>query len=346
MRRSLALGPGLVLFALLVTCVPAAAQMTAGAISLQIAPGARADAMGTAYTAVANDAYATWWNPAGLGFLGEDLGSSEPLPRGRCAAVTFSKLVPDFFDDVYYSYATYAQKLGQWSGFGISVPFITYGDIPIVKAAEGGGSGIEIGTHTPAEFAAVFGYGTRLRSNIGVGASVKVYRADLAPAVLDPGIDLPEGATGTTFAADLGFLYRSSTMPLALGAAMLNLGPDITFVKARESSPLPRVLKMGAAYTLVTRGSSSVLGALDVTKPFVELRDELIYGGGLEYAFAWGQSGNIALRVGYYSEKEGDIQDPTFGIGIGWKGFRYDFVSFPQSSVLDYVTRHSIQFSW
>jgi hypothetical protein len=344
MRRRMALGPGLVLVALILLCGPAAAQMTAGAISLQIAPSARADAMGTAYTALANDGYATWWNPAGLAFLGEELGSVEPVPSAKGVAVTFSKLVPDFFDDVYYSYAVYSQKIGDWSGFGVSVPFITYGDIPIT--VEEGDGGRQIDTHTPAEFAAVFGYGTRLRQNIGVGASVKIYRSDLAPPVLDPTINLPEGATGTTFAVDLGFLYRMNNLPLAFGAAMLNLGPDITFVKARESSPLPRVLKVGAAYTVYSKGNSTVIGAFDVTKPFVELRDDPILGGGLEYAFAWGQSGSIALRAGYYSEKEGDIQDPTFGLGIGWKGFRYDFVSFPQSSVLDYVTRHSIQFVW
>ncbi len=340
----MALGPGLVLVALIILCGPAAAQMTAGAISLQIAPSARADAMGTAYTALANDGYATWWNPAGLAFLGEDLGSTEPKLGAKSVAVTFSQLVPDFFDDVYYSYAVYSQKIGEWSGFGVSVPFITYGDIPIT--VEEGDGGRQIDTHTPAEFAAAFGYGTRLTSGISMGASVKVYRANLAPPILEEGISLPDGATGTTFAADLGFVYRSTTLPLAIGAAMLNLGPDITFVKARESSPLPRVLKIGAAYTLYTKGNNTLVGAFDLTKPFVELRDDLIFGGGLEYAFAWSQSGNIALRAGYYSEKEGDIQDPTFGLGIGWKGFRYDFVSFPQSSVLDYVTRHSIQFGW
>lgn len=364
MRRSMALGPGLALAALILLCVPAAAQMTAGAISLQIAPSARADAMGTAYTALANDSYATWWNPAGLGFLGEGLDSTEPTSGSKSVAVTFSKLVPDFFDDVYYSYAVYSQKLGDWSGFGVSVPFITYGDIPITVAE--GDVGKPIGTHTPAEFAFVFGYGTRLRENIGVGASVKVYRSNLAPPILDEGINLPDGATGTTFAADLGLLYKSARLPyvtlkggfpwldfhatrqlpVALGAAMLNLGPDITFVKARESSPLPRVLKLGAAATLYRAGNSALIGAFDFTKPVVELRDEPIFGGGLEYAFAWGESGNIALRAGYYSEREGDIQDPTFGMGIDWKGFRYDFVSFPQSRVLDYVTRHSIQFGW
>jgi long-subunit fatty acid transport protein len=50
----------------------AQAQSTAGAQSLLITPGARADAMGRAYVAVADDATATWWNPAALAFLEGD----------------------------------------------------------------------------------------------------------------------------------------------------------------------------------------------------------------------------------------------------------------------------------
>ena len=50
------------------------AQSEAGAIFLLIAPGARAGGMGEAQVAVANDAYASYWNPAGLGFLeGQEL---------------------------------------------------------------------------------------------------------------------------------------------------------------------------------------------------------------------------------------------------------------------------------
>ncbi|MFN3821922.1 MAG: hypothetical protein ACK4OO_06270, partial [bacterium] len=38
----------------------------ATAIFLLISPGARAGGMGEAFVAMANDATATWWNPAGL----------------------------------------------------------------------------------------------------------------------------------------------------------------------------------------------------------------------------------------------------------------------------------------
>ena len=59
----------IVLFFILTIMNPISAQSEAGAIFLLIAPGARAGGMGEAQVAVANDAYASYWNPAGLGFL-------------------------------------------------------------------------------------------------------------------------------------------------------------------------------------------------------------------------------------------------------------------------------------
>ena len=46
----------------------AQAQSEAGAQSLLIAPGARADGMGRAFVGVADDASAVWWNPGGMAF--------------------------------------------------------------------------------------------------------------------------------------------------------------------------------------------------------------------------------------------------------------------------------------
>ena len=54
---------------LLTSISPLAAQSEAGAIFLLISPGARAGGMGEAQVAVANDVYASYWNPAGLAFL-------------------------------------------------------------------------------------------------------------------------------------------------------------------------------------------------------------------------------------------------------------------------------------
>src|SRR5437879_687898 len=46
-----------------------ASSGTQGAIFLDIPVGARPAAMGSAYSALASDAYAPVWNPAGLGFV-------------------------------------------------------------------------------------------------------------------------------------------------------------------------------------------------------------------------------------------------------------------------------------
>ena len=73
MKRS-----GIVLSLVIALINPVIAQSEAGAIFLLLSPGARAGGMGEANVAVADDAYASYWNPAGLGFLeGSELISRE-----------------------------------------------------------------------------------------------------------------------------------------------------------------------------------------------------------------------------------------------------------------------------
>ena len=57
------------IFILIPICSNAGSVSQAGALFLRIPVGARASGMGDAYTAVAEDASATWWNPAGLAFI-------------------------------------------------------------------------------------------------------------------------------------------------------------------------------------------------------------------------------------------------------------------------------------
>ena len=68
-------------------------QSDAGAIFLLISPGARAGGMGEAQVAVANDAYASYWNPAGLAFQ-----------EGSELAVMHVNWLPSLADDMYYEF--------------------------------------------------------------------------------------------------------------------------------------------------------------------------------------------------------------------------------------------------
>ena len=90
---------GLALSLVIVAVYPVSAQSEAGAIFLLIAPGARAGGMGEAQTAVANDAYASYWNPAGLGFL-----------DGRELALMHVNWLPGLADDLYYEFLAYRKR--------------------------------------------------------------------------------------------------------------------------------------------------------------------------------------------------------------------------------------------
>jgi hypothetical protein len=68
-RRNLGVGLFVVLCSVLSPSNLPASSGTEGAAFLDIPVGAAPAALGSAYTALANDAYAPVWNPAGLGFL-------------------------------------------------------------------------------------------------------------------------------------------------------------------------------------------------------------------------------------------------------------------------------------
>ena len=87
------------LFLMIATINSLSAQSEAGAIFLLIAPGARAGGMGEAQVAVANDAYASYWNPAGLGFL-----------DGQELALMHVNWLPGLADDLYYEFLAFRKK--------------------------------------------------------------------------------------------------------------------------------------------------------------------------------------------------------------------------------------------
>ena len=87
--------------ALLLFCSsPIVAQGEAGSIFLLISPGARAGGMGEAQGAVANDAYASYWNPAGLAFQ-----------DGSELAIMHVNWLPNLADDMYYEFLGYRKSL-------------------------------------------------------------------------------------------------------------------------------------------------------------------------------------------------------------------------------------------
>lgn len=299
------------------------AQSQAGAASTLIAPGARSDGMGRAFAAVADDANMIWWNPGGMAFV-----------RGHDASFMYTQLVPDLADDVNFSYLAYVQHVEGWGGLGAAIGYLSYG-----KTEGMDDQGNPTGEFTSYEIAPTIAYGTEIADNLGFGVALKLARVDLAPALVT--LDGRPGR-GTSFAADIGTLWKVPKWKASFAAVIQNLGPDIAYIDEDQSDPLGRNLKIGVAYTPFENEIHRVLVAADANR-FL-LPDEVlavsVWNAGVEYEF----NRLIALRVGYVSDPIGTIVDPTYGLGLTYKGFRFDYASFPQSEFLDRVQRFSASY--
>jgi len=296
------------------------AQAEAGAQSLLIAPGARSDGMGRAFVAVANDANAVWWNPGALAFTtGHDISSM------------YTKLVPDLADDVFFSYTSYAQHVEGWGGLGFSLGYLSYG-----KSVATDVDGNELGTFTSYELAPTLAYGTELMKDMGFGVSLKLVRVDLAPA--DKTQDRAAGR-GTTFAADIGGLYKLPSLKSSVGLTIQNLGPNIAYIDQDQSDPLGRNVKLGVAVTPFETELYRVLLAADVNKSLLPSGAWIENGGG-EFEF----NRILSLRAGYIYDPRGTVKDLTYGLGLNYHGIRIDYASVPQSEFLSRVNRFSASY--
>ena len=74
----------------------ATTESTAAASFLLFEPSARASSMGNAYVAIADDANATYYNPAALADFNK-----------RSVSTTFYKPVPNLASDIFSSFAAY-----------------------------------------------------------------------------------------------------------------------------------------------------------------------------------------------------------------------------------------------
>jgi len=298
----------------------ALAQSEAGGQSTLIAPGARADGMGRAWVAVADDANAVWWNVAGLAFV-----------RGHEVAATYASLVPDLASDVNFSYLAYAQRVEGLGGIGGSFGYLSYGTSTATDA-----DGNITGTFKSYEVAPSIAYGTDLIPNMGFGVALKLIRVDLAPASVS--LDQVAGR-GTSFAADFGWLYKLPKWKTSIGATLDNIGPNIAYIDQDQSDPLGRNVRVGAAFRPIDTNVHHVLLAADATRYLLPGRTLAVdvWNVGAEYEF----NQLLALRVGYISDPIGTITAATYGFGLGYHGFHFDFANIPQSEFLDRVNRFS-----
>ncbi len=299
----------------------------AGVPSQIIPPGARANGMGESFVAIADDATAAWYNPGGVAFL-----------KARNIALMHSQLVPDLASDVYYEYLGYSNEIKGVGTLSIGLVYLTYGTSVATNT-----QGDKTGEFKSWEASGVVTFAIPITENIGVGLSGKYIHADYAPADLT--LEKLDG-TGSSVAVDAGVLWKIPQYKLDLGAALTNLGPDITFIDQEQSDPLPFTLRVGAAYTPISSEINRLLVTVDIEQSLVWLIDSSvnqrrseIYHAGAEYRYI----NLIAGRIGYIYDQDGDFSAPTYGLGFIYKDrVALDYANVPQATTLDRVHRWSV----
>ena len=361
------------LLGLLVLSAPAGATKYAGEF-LKIQVGARALGMGGAFTAVADDATAPYWNPAGMVYLPyrevipqhqekfgnlanhDYVGGVLPLggPRGHNAALG-AGLVRFAVDDIPITPRPGALRPG--------LDFLDYGPdndptTPDPGQADGKWQPGEKLLLNPedlymassSDMAVFLSYARQRGERWSFGGSLKFVRQSIPDTLF--------GEHVTSFGAgvDAGALYMPSDA-VTLGAVFHDLTTTYLAWSNGTRELIAPTLDTGAAFTFHPADRHALTWAVDLAWGF-ERRTydaELSLGGqtwdvrtGIEY---WYRS-LFALRTGV------NAKDLTFGAGLRYKQVGVDYAAqlhrffatndrqFPDDTNLDLTHLVSASFSW
>lgn len=310
--------------ALVAHVAPAHAVDGAGAISLQLSPNVRGEAMGGLYTTQTRDYSTRWGNPGLLAFIDE-----------RTAGMMYSKLVPDLAPDVYYLYGGFVHPTQSLGTFQFDITYLSYGESDATN-----NDGTFLGTFTSYEVSPALGLGFKFLPNLGLGVAAKWVRVDLAPDNLIPDALGSGEGSGSSWAFDLGAAYDHERF--RIGVVTANLGPDISFIDAEQSDPMPRVLRVGGMYEIYANEIGEVRAGAEWERSLVTFATPSIYHLGAEFVYA----GMFAGRVGYIHDPDGDIKSATGGFGVRWNKAALEYANAAQASDLARVHRLALWLAW
>jgi len=271
---------------------------------LKIGVGARAVAMGGAYTAISGDPYALFWNPAGLAVV-ED----------KTLVFTHNEYFAGLSQE-YMGYNFPGSGIRFFPGrlkngvMGLSMNYLYTGKDLERRSGDYESDPLNPISPMEGEFRAYdlalsLGYGFNYSRDLKIGAALKFIRQSI------------DTESGSSAALDLGMLYDFDLFGrgVTAGFAAQNLGPGIKFIDKRF--PLPLTFKAGLSRRLYEK---SLLMSLDVSKPIDNYPSVAV---GLEQQLG----GKLFLRSGYRYRQHGNESGgwSGFSMGFGFVSGRFSF---------------------
>ncbi|MBT3754846.1 MAG: PorV/PorQ family protein [Candidatus Cloacimonetes bacterium] len=245
----------------------------AAVIFLLIEPSARTGAMGQAYVAQTDDAFAGYWNTGAMAFN-----------RKKQFGSMFSNWFGAIFSDMYYFHLTGNTYIEDLGNVGLNATYMTYGKQDQTDPE----SGEVLSTFESYDLSIAATYGYQVSQRTGVGLAFKFILSDLAPPLDNNQTESGIKGLGMSYAFDLGLKHKgvdfgqilvspyNGALSLYNGIASLggfrkaelssysilvdkldfglnfqNIGPNITYINESQSDPLPMNFRMGFSYRVL-----------------------------------------------------------------------------------------------
>lgn len=295
---------------------------------LTIPVGARGIAMGSAYSAVADDISSIWWNPAGLGFL-----------QNQELMLT----VVDYTLDLTYSYGAFASPVGD--GALVIGGFFGYLDVPdieitTVSSPEGTGNfynayDFQMGGSIAYNLSDRFIGGLNVKyihqdmwnnmggSAFGIDAGV-VYHTEVADRDIKFSFNIQNLGTnitmrGANLLEEIGPEDKSGDVPKGYNdwsqdATQFSKRNNRLAYRQTHTYRLPTTLKIALAYNVITTEKANLLVAGEFWRPsYIPIS----YSAGSELAYNFTPFLSGALRIGW------QVQTDEYTEGVDMSGFDY-----------------------
>jgi len=258
---------------------------------LAFGAGARSLGMGGAFTGIADDASATYWNPAGLSQLNR-------MELNLLKATLFADTTYDF-----YSFVKPSKKGG--SAWGVSMIKLANSGFERVTATVDSQTQTftsveKTGTFAVEESAMGFSYGRKVVDRVSIGSTFRQIKRSV------------DTSSDSSMAADLATLIELKEGRRRLGMTLRNVYATTT---GDTDDKLPLTFRLGISDQFFKK---RLLLALDIDK---NVRKDFGYHFGGEFSF----SKNFKGRFGVQGEQGTGLRETDVGFGYTIKSFTLDY---------------------